>query len=72
MKHLKKFESSFFNNINEMTDRQLVSSFKDAVCDDNYNPTSTPYNDSDFSLEELEEELYRRLSLNDKNNDDIE
>jgi hypothetical protein len=70
MKHLKKFEQSIFKRkgIESLSDYNLVGSFKNAVCDDNYNPTSTPYNDSGFSLDELENEILRRMN-NDSDDD---
>jgi hypothetical protein len=57
-----------------LSNNQLLSAFKDAVSDNNYNPTSTPYNDSGFSYDELESEILRRMSEDDDgswNNEDI-
>lgn len=72
MKHIKKFENSFFddNNIKDLTNHQLVENFKEAVMDYNYNPTSTPYNESGFSLDELESEILRRMGSDDDDDDE--
>jgi hypothetical protein len=71
MKHLKKFENSFFSkDIRELSKHQLLSHFKDAVADYNYNPTSTPYNDSGFSYDELESEILKRMGEDGDDGDD--
>lgn len=45
----------------ELTNAQLIEHFKDAIRDSNYNPTDTPYNQSKFTLDELEEEVFSRM-----------
>ena len=50
------------NSIDQLSDYELLEHFKDAVCDNNYNPSSTPYNQSKFSFEELEAEILKRMS----------
>lgn len=57
--------------IHKLPTYRLISDFKDAVRDDNYNPSSKPYNESGFTLDELECELYRRLGEDVDTNEEI-
>ena len=59
---IKKISESFLHNdITSFSDTQLINYFKDAVMDDNYNPSSVSYNTSGFSVDELEKEILRRM-----------
>lgn len=49
------------NKIQNIGEVQLLEYYRAAICDNHYNPQSAPYNISGFTLEELEEEIYRRL-----------
>jgi hypothetical protein len=49
------------NKIEDIGNLCLIEHFKDAVMDNNYNPSSEPYNKSVFTLEELEQEVLRRV-----------
>lgn len=55
------------NKIENLDDYLLLSHFKDAVCDKNYNPSSKDYNQSGFTYDELENEILKRMSES-KNN----
>lgn len=57
-------------NIEELTNRQLIEDFKDAVRDKNYNPSDTPYNKSGFTYDELETEIFNRLPKENSNDED--
>lgn len=50
--------------IENLTHDELIAHFKDAICDDHYNPNDKPYNASVFTLQELEAEIFKRLSNN--------
>ena len=62
---IKKISESFIKkDIKLFTNTQLISHFKDAVVDDNYNHMELPgedYNTSGFSVDELEKEILRRM-----------
>lgn len=45
----------------DLSNQELLSNYKDAICDMHYNPSSEDYNKSWFSLSELEEEIFNRL-----------
>lgn len=49
------------SNIKEWSNYYLLECFKIAIKDDHYNPTNKTYNDSGYSLDQIERELYRRL-----------
>ena len=47
--------------IEDFDNYELLTHFKDAVCDRHYNPSGDDYNESGFSYDELETELLRRM-----------
>lgn len=49
-------------DIKNLSDSTLLDYFKQATCDENYNPSSIPYNQSGFTLQELEDEVLSRMS----------
>ena len=49
------------DKIKTLSNYELIEAFKDAVMDNNYNPSNKDYNESGFTLDELESEIYRRL-----------
>lgn len=48
--------------IKKLSNRELLQHFKDAVCDNNYNPSSEPYNKSGFTYHELQSEILDRMA----------
>lgn len=44
-------------NIENLSNHELLEHYKDAVCDNNYNPNSENYNKSGFTYDELEAEI---------------
>lgn len=48
-------------DITKLTNFELLEYFKDAVCDQNYNPSSKDYNQSGFTYYELQEEILNRM-----------
>jgi hypothetical protein len=60
----------FKKDITKLDNCVLISHFKDAVMDDNYNPSSEDYNQSGFTLYELEQEVLRRMGGNINDDDD--
>ena len=48
-------------SIKRVSNYDLLDYYSDAVREDNYNPTSESYNKSNFSLDELKNELLIRL-----------
>lgn len=52
-------------NIEDFDNYELLTHFKDAVCDRHYNPSGDDYNESGFSYDELETELLKRMSKNE-------
>lgn len=67
LKSFSYISTSKTMNIEKLSNLQLITYFKDAVCDNNYNPSSKPYNISGFTYDELETEIFNRLP---KENDD--
>lgn len=68
MKHLKtteNFNQKLFENdnktIKDMSNHDLLSHFKDAICDSHYNPSNEDYNESGYSLYELKQEILSRM-----------
>ena len=57
-------------NIKNLSNWELISHYKDAVCDNNYNPTSEDYNKSGFSFTELEAEILERMGSNNNTDDE--
>ena len=55
--------------IEKLSNHELMAHFKDAVCDNNYNPSSEPYNKSGFTYDELENEIYNRFSKSENEED---
>ena len=49
-------------SIEDLSTDELLQHFKDAVCDKHYNPGQTDYNKSEWTLNELEREIERRLN----------
>lgn len=62
----------FKKDITKLDNHVLISHFKDAVMDDNYNPSSEDYNQSGFTLYELESEILKRIGNNIKEDDDYQ
>lgn len=52
--------------LREMTNYQLLSHYNEAVCDSNYNPSSKDYNQSGYTLEQLENEILNRMETYEK------
>jgi hypothetical protein len=50
------------NKIENLDDWTLLNHFKNAVCDYNYNPSSSDYNQSGFTYDELKSEILKRMS----------
>jgi len=48
--------------IRKLTNGRLMDHFRDAVCDNNYNPSDEDYNKSGFTLCELQDEILRRMT----------
>ena len=49
--------------IESLETSDLIRYFENAVCDKNYNPSSSDYNQSGFSYDELKQEIYRRTTI---------
>lgn len=58
------------NKIKKISSHALLSYYKEAVMDDNYNPSNEYYNQSGFTLEELENEILTRMGYLNKSEDD--
>ena len=50
-------------NIEELASSTILGYYKEAVMDSNYNPTSENYNQSGFTLDELETEILNRMNF---------
>lgn len=48
--------------IEKLNNYLLLAYYDDAIRDENYNPSDMLYNDSGFTLNELREELLRRIN----------
>lgn len=70
--YIVKFSTPKTMNIGKLSNLQLITYFKDAVCDNNYNPSSKPYNKSGFTYDELETEIFNRLPKENDDDDDDE
>lgn len=49
------------SNIREFSNYYLLECYRWAIRDDHYNPTDKEYNESGYSLDQIEKEFYRRL-----------
>lgn len=49
------------NKIENLDNRELLYHFEKAVCDNNYNPSSSDYNQSGFTYDELRSEILKRM-----------
>ena len=45
----------------KFTNYELLGHFRDAICDNNYNPSGDEYNESGYSLNELHNEVIKRM-----------
>jgi len=52
--------------ITKLDNYTLLEHYQDAIKSFHYNPTDTDYNQSGFSLDELEDEILRRMSNYDE------
>lgn len=50
------------SKLEEMPSYTLIGYYKEAVMDYNYNPTDKKYNQSGYTLEELENEVLNRIN----------
>lgn len=58
--------------IEKFSNSMLLKHFEDAVCDNNYSPSSDDYNKSGFTYIELKREILKRMDIDDIYDEDEE